>query len=416
MRFERRQATRTQTTIAGGLVALGVACGDGPAHESTGTSSDTGSTTTAITTDTTSETSTDEGGQDCATGCFEPEEEVSLAAPLARGLVVGDFDGDARADIASGDGVVLFRDDGPVFTDVVDLQIPDDRIVRFAADTNGDGLDDLLGEDLSSTVLVFLSNGDRTFAEPVVTDLSSTAAPVGHDLFADDFDGDGLDDVAVLTDEGETLNVLLGAPDGQLAAIEAYSTGGMQYVLTGGHVDEDEHVDLVSVLGRDAMVWIGLGDGTFEGPVAFDAGAAGTGAPVRSPAEVGMRGVAYTGSFGVVEDMSAGVVALWAAGGEVTGAGFETGWATDAIAVGDFRGDGFGDAVASTHGAAPEPFMTLVCGRPPTQYEVCDTVTLAGIPSSMGALDLDDDGLEDAVYVDGSEPTRLHVLYSRPAG
>jgi hypothetical protein len=231
------------------------------------------------------------------------------------------------------------------------------------------------------------------------------------DLFAEDFDGDGRDDVAVLSNSGQKLNILRRNGKDDWSNVQTLVSSNERWVLTGGLVDEDDIVDVVAVEGRDTQVHYGLGDGTFAAPEIYYAGADGIGAPFSSPVDANLRGIVYTGDIGFLANPSAGIVVLWADDDGITGQGFETRWPTDAVAVGDLQGDGFGDVVAVTNDADGLPVLAVLCGGP-SHYADCGREPLSERPNMLGLLDLEGDGDDDIVYVGASLEPVLHVLFA----
>jgi hypothetical protein len=359
-----------------------------------------------------SESDTD--GLACTSGCLAPEAVLEFDVPIQGGLFVGDFDGNGVHDLASGAGIVLIRERGLDFEAPLDLQTNDDQILRFVADLDGDGRSDLLGKHVvDSTLLVFLADEQSGFEPLETVALSSTHGPNGIDLFAEDFDGDGRDEVAVFTDSGRTLDILRREAEGDWTTMQTFTSVSERWVLTGGLVDDDEHVDLVAVLGAEAQVHLGRGDGTFVAPENFLAGADAIGAPFASPVDAGLRGVAYTGNVGTLSNFTAGVVTLWSDDERgMTGAGFETPWPTDALAIGDLHGDGFGDVVVVTDNGVGQPALVVLCGTE-NDYGECDLRTLPERPDTIAMLDIDGNGMDDIVYGTEEQDRTLHVLFSR---
>jgi hypothetical protein len=346
----------------------------------------------------------------CTRGCLAPAARIEFDDPILGGLLVGDFDGNGVDDLVSGAGIVLMRLQGLDFAPAIDLGTTDHQIIRFVADINGDGRSDLLGKDIvDSSLLVFLANAQGF--EPVeIVALSSKHGPDGIDLFAEDFDGQGGDEVAVFTNSGRTLTILRRNGESDWTTLQTFTTIYERWVLTGGLVDDDEHVDLVAVRGAQAQVHLGLGDGTFAAPETFFAGADAIGAPFSSPVDAGLRGVVYTGDIGTLANFTAGVVTLWADDAiGITGRGFETNWPTDAVAIGDLHGDGCGDVVAVTDDGRGQPLLALLCGQADDYFD-CGRISLAERPEMIAMLDIDENGLDDIVFVSVEQAHVLHVL------
>jgi hypothetical protein len=131
-------------------------------------------------------------------------------------------------------------------------------------DLNGDSkLDFVIPSPgiFGDTVAIFYGDGTGRFSEPF-------RPPVGdypHGLMVADFNGDGFDDLAVLT--AASLEILLSKGDGRFAPPISYPEDGV--FLGGGEFNGDGNQDLVVVDSTGSVnVYIGVGDGTFSGPIA----------------------------------------------------------------------------------------------------------------------------------------------------
>jgi hypothetical protein len=139
-----------------------------------------------------------------------------------------------------------------------------------SGDFNGDGDVDLLVA-FRGDLLLFLGNGDATFAAPVTIASPNT----GGDVQVADLDGDGDLDVAagMGTFPGtQSVHVLLGAGNGTFAAPVQYDGGGLFAIVIADY-DGDGHADIAfnsstygSELGGAVGVLLGVGDGTFQSP------------------------------------------------------------------------------------------------------------------------------------------------------
>jgi hypothetical protein len=94
-----------------------------------------------------------------------------------------------------------------------------------AADLSGDGKADVVGLSNNTTLLVYLSNGDGTFAAAVPYSLGTFQGFPQLTVFGD-FNGDHKTDVAVITagTPGQEI-VLLGNGNGTLQSPPIVSTG-----------------------------------------------------------------------------------------------------------------------------------------------------------------------------------------------
>jgi FG-GAP-like repeat/Bacterial Ig domain len=157
---------------------------------------------------------------------------VGPSTPMAisGALFVGDFDGDAKADVFSelneyGSSYQVFYGDGTGHFQAA-ASFGDD-VLYTPYDLNGDGRMDLVGTpfDFSTngdvyhnTVRVLYGNANRTFTSRDIT--LKNCAPWERDVAVADFNGDGINDLVVAEasdckgNAPVTVNVLLGNADG----------------------------------------------------------------------------------------------------------------------------------------------------------------------------------------------------------
>lgn len=141
------------------------------------------------------------------------------------------------------------------------------------ADFNGDGK-----PDLATFASVLLGNGDGTFQAPLTFPTFINAAS----LIAADFNEDGIPDIAISEQGG--LHVLLGKGDGTLQTPTTYElpVAGFYGVMTAADFKGDGHVDLFvtgeSTPPSPSQLYLGVGDGTFRPPLAVTTGVQFTGA------------------------------------------------------------------------------------------------------------------------------------------
>jgi FG-GAP-like repeat len=124
------------------------------------------------------------------------------------------------------------------------------------ADFNGDHRADVALLDLSSNLIVLLSNGDGTFGAA----LSAFAGARPSSLVVGDFNNDGNEDVADASDAG--LGILLGKGDGTFQSA-VFPNSATTQVLTAADLNGDGNLDLITGSSGGIQVFLGNGDGTF---------------------------------------------------------------------------------------------------------------------------------------------------------
>src|SRR6266699_195254 len=215
------------------------------------------------------------------TPLFNPQTEyVAGSQQGPSNIVVGDFNGDGKPDLAvanfgdwnvyvllgNGDGTfqvarsVYFNGGGARFWYIAE------------GDFNGDGKLDLAVTDYSNNnVSVLLGNGDGTFQAPRTFPVGIHPAQVA----VGDFNGDGKPDLVASNVDSNTISVLLGNGDGTFQAAQSLPVGLNPWYFAVGDFNSDGMLDLaVADYGcsqechpspsNTVLVLLGNGDGTFR--------------------------------------------------------------------------------------------------------------------------------------------------------
>ena len=169
---------------------------------------------------------------------------AQLEQPLPNGssyLAVGDFNSDGIPDlVTSYDGLLLGKGDGTFKATAALDEFADE--IPIVADFNGDGKADVAFAS-QPDVTVFLGNGDGNF-QPALT---TTADIQGYVLALGDFNGDGIPDLATITDAPNGVNMLLGKGDGTFVIPPIIPTPpfcGYPTIVAVGDVNGDGLPDL----------------------------------------------------------------------------------------------------------------------------------------------------------------------------
>jgi len=190
-------------------------------------------------------------------------------------LAAGDFNGDGYLDLAvanSGRGqwsvsILLGKGDG-TFQAPVRYNVGGSPVSLVVGDFNGDGRLDLAAANRGpGSIATLLGNGDGTFQAP---SLYGVPDPVGAPdaLAIGDFNHDGIADLALANSRPAAIVVLLGAGGGAFQPPVEYPISSSSEWYVGGvaiaDFNGDGTLDLAAISGGNIAILSGKGDGTFH--------------------------------------------------------------------------------------------------------------------------------------------------------
>ncbi len=298
---------------------------------------------------------------------------------------VADFNHDGKLDVVAVSGntlSVLLGNGGGAFRGPFSYPASNANSLAIS-DFNGDGNPDVVIAN-GNTISVLLGNGDGTFRAP----LAMTGVP-GASLVSADFNGDGKPDLAVINLGAP--NILFGNGDGTFQAPKTLANGGVTWsYLLVADFNGDGKADLAGLnIGYvgSVGVFLGAGDGTFQGPVGYTD-------PSISFAETFAVGDFNGDGKPDVAVIYLGSVTVLAGVGDGTLHGVTIsplGNAPGAFSVaGDFNGDGRLDFAFNGFGG-----FCLMFGNGDGSFQPCSLVPTNGSPAGIVTGDFNGDGRLD---------------------
>ncbi len=333
----------------------------------------------------------------------------------AINVAVGDFNGDARPDLAVANirsdnvSVLLGNGDG-TFQPAMNVATGSGPASVAVGNFNGDARPDLAVTNFfSDNVSVLLGNGDGTFRAAV-----KFAAGIGPvSIAVGDLNGDGKLDLAVANQGLNDVSVLLGNGDGSFQAAVHYGASFLPESVAVADLNGDGKPDLAvasygsDFIPGDVSVLLGNGDGTFR-------------AAVRFRAEFGAASVTV-GNFNgdgkpdlAVANFDAFNVSLLLGNGDGTFQPAVNFWARSnpiSLAVGDFNGDGKPDLAVANQGSNN---VSVLLGNGDGTFQTAVNFGAGNFPSSVAVGDFNRDGKRD-LAVANYEGGNVSVLLNNTA-
>ena len=209
-----------------------------------------------------------------------------------------------------------------------------------------------------------------------------------------DFNGDGHNDLAVVSFNSQNVSILLGNGDGTFGDGQTYATGGGPKSIAVGDFNGDGKLDLVVVNEFSVSVsfFKGNGDGTFAAGVEYPAGDEPRSVVVADVNGDGKPDLAVTDVFDHT------VLILLGTGNDVgtftAATPFPVNNFPTSIAAGDFNGDGIVDFAVPTSGTNA---VAILLGNGDGTLAAPVTVPVEAQPIAVATGDFNSDGKADLV-------------------
>ncbi|MEM7157173.1 MAG: VCBS repeat-containing protein [Myxococcota bacterium] len=322
-----------------------------------------------------------------------PRPAASSMVPFTTGPSgIGDLDADGHVDQVVGRTplVLSYGDGNGGFTDRLGTTLPGPLTDALTADVDGDGLDDLVTLHDDGTVSVLRATGRGRLAVDW-TRSSACMSPTG--MVAGHFDDDGIIDLAIRSGDAGNVTTLHGDGSGHFTLGGGIDIAATTPVLLADDLDGDGISEVIVAEAQVPVVRV----------VDFSRGMPTPGASIaleRPPSDAALVDLQGDGTLDLVFGFADAMELAWAYGqGDGTfGAveAIETPAATEYVRIGDLNGDGQPDAFAS------DAFGTgsLAYGIPDGSFGTVEIGFAGAELQDYVLVDIDADGRDDLVSID----------------
>ena len=284
-------------------------------------------------------------------------------------------------------------------------------------DLNGDGrLDMAVPNCNDGTVTILLGNGDGTFTAASGSPISMGSSESCF-VAVGDFSGNGISDLAVANEVGNTITILQGKGDGTFSASSQgpISVGKSPSFIAVGDFNDDGNLDLGVANNSDGTMTVLLGSGNGSFSVA-------TGSPVTvgsDPTSIALGDFNGDGKLdlAVANELNNTVTILLsngdgtftpANGSPVTAGNYPT-----TIAVADFDGDGNLDLAIADDNASS---VTIMMGNGDGTFKPPATINAPIVPYAVAVGDFNGDGIPDLAISSHSSFNTVATLLGKGDG
>ena len=335
-------------------------------------------------------------------GTFEPAlPGTSIAAVAAdpADIKAGDFFNTGQTDLALADyqsghvDILLGHGDG-TFSAPACYPVGTNPDAIAVGNFLGDGRQSLAVADAgSNNVAILPNNGDGTFGGP-------TFLPVGRypsSIVAGDFSGDGRTDLAVADYFSNDVNVLMNQGGGNFAKPVVYPVGTGSSWIVAADFRGNHRLDLAvtDTTSNDVSILMNRGDGTFAPPVAYTVG--------QGPASVVTGDFNGTGNIDLaIAEYDSSTVTILGGKGDGTFGGaatYASGLNPQVIVSGDFNGDGRPD-LSVTNSTSDDITVLLADRGSVGSFRSAGMLPLGDVPDAIAPGDFNGDGHTDLAVAD----------------
>ena len=225
-------------------------------------------------------------------------------------------------------------------------------------------------------------------------------APVA--AVAMDFNGDGILDLAVVNQAGNSVSILLGKRGASFAAKVDYPVGNSPLAIVAADFNGDGKLDLavVNSSSNSVSILLGNGDGTFQGQIDYPAGNKPVGVVAGDFNSDGKADLAVLNE----NDSTVSILLGKGDGSFSSEAPIAVGANPVSLASGDFNGDGKIDLLMlSNNGTQYNPAtVTALVSKGDGTFTRMDSKATVGYNfSALAVGDFDQDGVLDAAILTG---------------